>query len=68
MKVYVIKNNKNLYLTKTWSGVKWVKFLYQAKLYKTETNATKAMEDLVEKSFRVFRDDLSIVRVIIEED
>lgn len=63
MKVYVIKNNKNLYLTKKWSGVNWVKFLYQAKLYKTETNATKAMEELLEKSLRVFREDLSIVKL-----
>lgn len=69
MIVYVIKTDKNLYLTKTYSGVKWVKFLYQAKLYKTETNARKVMEEANSNNFStLYGTELSIVKVTIEEE
>lgn len=67
MIVYVIKTDKNLFLTKTYSGVKWVKFLYQAKLYKTETNARKVIEDIQPIS-PFWGTELSIVKVAIEEE
>lgn len=65
MIVYVIKTDKNLFLTKTFSGVKWVKFLYQAKLYKNETNARKVMEDIQPIS-PFYGTEFSIVKVSIE--
>ena len=67
MIVYVIKTDKNLYLTKTFSGVKWVKFLYQAKLYKNETNARKVMEDIQPKTISLYGTEMSIVKVSLEE-
>lgn len=66
MIVYVIKTDKNLYLTKTYSGVKWVKFLYQAKLYKHETNARKVIEDIQPIS-PFYGTEFSIVKVALEE-
>lgn len=68
MIVYVIKTDKNLYLTKTYSGVKWVKFLYQAKLYKNETNARKVMEEVKSNGCSVlYGTEFSIVKVAIDE-
>lgn len=67
MIVYVIKTDKNLFLTKTFSGVKWVKFLYQAKLYKNETNARKVMEEVKPNTSPFYGTEFSIVKVAIDE-
>lgn len=61
---YVIMTNEKLFLTKIHSGVKWVKRPSQAKLYKTETNARKVMEEVQAK---VPDMKLSIVKVAIDE-
>lgn len=61
---YIIMAEDKLFLTKTNSDVKWVKRLSQAKLYKTETNARKVMEELQAKFPEM---KLSIAKVAIDD-
>lgn len=60
---YIIMTDKKLFLKKTNNGIKWVKWLSQAKLYKTETNARKVMEE-VQTEFPKIK--LSIAKVAID--
>lgn len=64
MIVYVIMTVTKLFLKKTSSDVKWVKFLREAKLYKTEANARKVMEEV---QANVPDMKLSIVKVAIDD-
>lgn len=68
MIVYVIMTVTKLFLKKTSSDVKWVKFLYQAKLYKTETNARKVMEEVQLKTISLYGTEMSIVKVVLAEE